>query len=239
VNALGEVVGVNSSIFSPNGGSIGLGFAIPINRARRVAEDLVAHGRIRRPWIGIQTTVPRGPAVRAPARAGVAVSAVTPGSPAARAGLQRGDVLVRAGNRVLRNPYDWEAVLLDLRVGDDVSLTVRRGGREFSATVTVADLPEESAPKVSVLRELELITLTPAIRAERQVQSSRGALVYNVSDRVADAIGIQKGDVIVQVNRVPIERAEDVNRAIAQSSGFVRMFFERGGRIYSADFTVR
>src|SRR5438874_4271138 len=91
VNALGEVIGVNRSIFSPSGGSIGLGFAIPINRAKRVTDDLLAHGVVRRPWIGIQPQLSRasgrGPAV------GVVVASVVPGSPAAQAGIQQGDIL--------------------------------------------------------------------------------------------------------------------------------------------------
>src|ERR1700730_2409265 len=83
VNAAGEVIGVNSSIFSPNGGSVGIGFAIPINRARRVAEDLLAHGVVRHPWIGMQPEMSRTPG--ATGNTGVVVASVVPGSPAARA----------------------------------------------------------------------------------------------------------------------------------------------------------
>src|SRR4029079_12371199 len=89
VNALGEVIGVNSSIFSPSGGSVGIGFAIPINRARRVAEDLLAHGVVRRPWMGIQPRLSR--AVGPTGNAGVVVASVVPGSPAARSGIRAGD----------------------------------------------------------------------------------------------------------------------------------------------------
>ena len=84
VNTLGEVVGVNSSIYSPSGGSVGLGFAIPINRVRRVAEDLLAHGAIRRPWIGVQLRLPGANNARVMLTGGVAVRSVVPGSPAAR-----------------------------------------------------------------------------------------------------------------------------------------------------------
>src|SRR5712671_165202 len=116
VNAAGEVIGVNSSIFSPSGSSVGIGFAIPINRARRVAEDLLAHGVVRRPWIGIQPELSRAPGT--PASGGVVVASVVAGSPAARAGIRPGDVIMRSRSRVLHNAYDWYAELLELRVGE-------------------------------------------------------------------------------------------------------------------------
>src|SRR3954471_6700103 len=124
VNALGEVIGVNSSIYSPTGGSVGLGFAIPINRVKRVAEDLLLHGAVRTPWIGVKLqNAPNGDP-RALLTAGAVVHSVAPGSPAARAGIRTGDVIVRSRDRVLRNAYDWQAELLDLRVGEEVPLVI-------------------------------------------------------------------------------------------------------------------
>ncbi|MDQ3996863.1 MAG: trypsin-like peptidase domain-containing protein, partial [Gemmatimonadota bacterium] len=112
VNADGEVIGVNSSIYSTSGGSIGLGFAIPINRARRVVEDLLEHGVVRRPWVGVKLGRERASTIRDVLARGVVVAGVTPGSPAARAGVQPGDVLLTARGRPLRNTFDWEARLL-------------------------------------------------------------------------------------------------------------------------------
>ena len=238
VDAAGEVIGVNSSIFSPSGGSVGIGFAIPINRARRVAEDLLAHGVVRRPWIGIQPQLSR--AVGPTGNAGVVVASVVPGSPAARSGIQAGDVITRSRNRVLHNPYDWYAELLELRVGENDSLVVKRGGREIPVSVEVADLPDLNAPRVTVLRELELITLTPAIRAQYQIQSRQGALVNRVSERVQGQLGIQSGDVIVQLNRTPITDAELVNRFLTTyGRGVIRLYFERGGAVYSTEFSLQ
>ena len=241
INADGVVIGVNASIYSPSGGSVGLGFAIPTNRARRVAEDLIAHGRLRQPWIGVKVTQPQTNNPREALNAGVYVSSVVPGSPAARAGIQQGDQLLRAGSRTLRNSFDWEAERLDLRVGDRVPFVVRRGSREVTLTVEIADLPEVSAPKVAVLQELELVNLTPAIRAERGIRVSRGAVVYNLSDRVANEIGLQRGDVIVQINRLPISSAADVQRAIDTYAGrsAMRILYERGGRIYYTDVVIQ
>jgi serine protease Do len=241
VNADGVVIGVNTSIYSPSGGSIGLGFAIPINRAKRVTEDLLAHGRLRQPWIGVKLSQPNANDPRAALNAGVFVSAVVPGSPAARAGIEAGDQLMRAGTRPLKNAFDWEAERLDLRVGEQIPIVVRRGGRDRTVNVAVADLPEVSAPKVAVLQELELVTLTPAIRAERGVRSPRGAVVYNVSDRVSNDIGLQRGDVIVQINRLPIASAADVKSAFDTYAGrsAMRVVWERGGRIYYNDIVIQ
>jgi serine protease Do len=191
VNAAGEVIGVNSSIYSPSGGSVGLGFAIPINRARRVAEDLIAHGVVRRAYTGLTLSTPNVDNPRALLLSGVVVRSVAAGSPAARAGVQPGDKLVRAGTRTLRNPYDWEATTLDLRPGDAVALTAERGSRDVALTLRAADLPEVTAPKVTVLRELQLVTLTPAIRAERRVRSAAGAVVYQTSARVSQELGLE------------------------------------------------
>jgi serine protease Do len=242
VSAGGDVVGVNSSIYSTSGGgSIGLGFAIPINRARRVAEDLLSHGRVRRPWIGVQLEAPRTQNPRDLIARGALVASVTPGSPAQRAGIRPGDLILRSRSRAIRNRFDWDAALLDLRVGEQVPLVVRRGSAEVPLTVTIADLPEVSSPKVQVLRELEVVTLTPAIRAERGVVSSRGALIYRASERVMGELFIQPGDVIVQINRTPISTAEDVSRALDYYSGRgpIRLFFERQGQISSTDFVIR
>ncbi len=241
VNADGVVIGVNASIYSPSGGSVGLGFAIPINRAKRVAEDLVAHGRLRQPWIGIKVQQPSGRDPRAALNAGVIVTAVVPGSPAAKAGIEAGDQIVRAGTRTLKNAFDWEAERLDLRVGEQIPMVIRRSSREINMNVQVADLPEVSAPKVAVVKELELVTLTPAIRAERGIRSSRGAVVYNVSDRISNEVGIQKGDVIVQINRIPINTADDVKSALDTYAGrsAMRVVWEREGRILYNDIVIQ
>lgn len=239
VDAAGEVIGVNSSIYSPSGGSIGLGFAIPINRAARVADDLLTHGSVRRPWIGVKPSVSetRTPGER-PVR-GVAVAAVTAGSPAAKAGIRTGDVITRAADRPIRNAYDWQAELLELRVGETVPITLKRDGSDATVNVRVADLPEVNAPRVTVLHEIELTTLTPAIRSERNIRSASGAYVQNVSQRVAAQLSLAQGDVIVQVNRTRITSAEDAARALNSGRGVVVMYVERQGQFYSTEFVTQ
>ncbi len=239
VDAAGEVIGVNSSIYSPSGGSIGLGFAIPINRASRVADDLLNHGSVRRPWIGVKPSVSE---TRTPGErplSGAAVAAVAPSSPAASAGIRAGDVIVRVASRPIRNAYDWEAELLELRVGETIPITIRRDGSDKTVNVTVADLPEVNAPRVTVLHEIELTTLTPAIRAERNIRSAAGAYVQNVSPRVSAQIGLAPGDVIVQVNSTRITSADDAAAALNSARGAVVMYVERQGQFYSTEFVTQ
>ncbi|MDQ8154106.1 MAG: trypsin-like peptidase domain-containing protein [Gemmatimonadota bacterium] len=240
VNAAGEVIGVNSSIYTPTGGSVGLGFAIPIDRAKRVTEDLLAHGTVRRPWIGVKIALPQQNN-RDALRGGASIQTVAPGSPAATAGLQAGDVIVQSRNRLVRNAYDWEAELLEMRVGEQAELHVRRGSRERTVQVRVADLPEVSAQKVSVLKEIELVTLTPAIRTERGIRAGQGAVVYKVSPRVTEELGVQTGDVIVQVNRAAVTDAQQAGRLLESLTGRgpIRMIIERGGFLYPIDFQIR
>src|SRR5262249_10881545 len=162
----GEVIGVNSSIFSSGGGSIGLGFAIPIERALWVADAIVQNGSVRRAWTGLEGEGPSG--MRSWRNVGgVPIASGAPGGPPARAGLKPGDVLVEANGKRMRNFLDWEAVKLDLKVGDPVELTVRQGGRTGGRRLVTGDLPTVTAEKVTVLRDLQLIDVTPAVQAER------------------------------------------------------------------------
>ena len=241
VNALGQVIGVNTSIFSPTGGSIGLGFAIPINRAMRVADDLLKHGAVRHPWIGLRIDQPTGNTPREVLRSGVVVRSVVLGSPAARAGIKPGDQIVRSRGRMLRNMFDWEGEMLELRVGEVATMVIKRDNREETVTLTPADLPEVGAKKVEVLRDVQLVTLTSVMRQERNIRSSRGALVVSASDRVMDQIGVIPGDVIIGVNRTSISSAEEVAQAISQLAGrgVIQLIIERRGAMYSTQFYIQ
>ncbi len=242
INANGEVIGVNSSIYSPSGGSVGLGFAIPIDRTMRIVDDLLTHGRVREPWVGIQLQMSPVSNAREAVRSLPIVRRTTSGSPADRAGVREGDVIVRVGNKPVRNPFDWQARLLEVRVGDVLPLTVRRGDREEVLQLTVADVPEVSAPRVTVLRELELVTVTQQIRQTRGIRSPAGALVFNASDRLQAELGLMSGDVIVQIGNTRIDSADLAARAIDAygARGTVQLWFERGGRLFPPiSFRVR
>jgi serine protease Do len=237
VNALGEVIGVNTSIFSRSGGSEGLGFAIPIDRALRVAEDLMQFGEVRRAWTGLG--IEAAEADDWGRTHGVRVSSVAPGSPAAAAGLSVGDRLVRANGRPLSTPLDFEAVLLDLRAGDPVALEAERRSRPYN--LVTQPLPTARAERVEILQDLEVVTVTPQIRAEQDLRSEAGALITGISPALSQSLGLRRGDVLLQINNTPIRTADDAARAFRElRAGLrVRLYFERGGAAYFREFTTR
>jgi len=236
VDADGEVIGVNTFILSQSGGSIGIGFAIPIERALRVARDIVDTGRARRGWIGIEIAEPTVESSSWRRQNGVVVRRVAPGGPGARAGLRPGDLVERAGGAPMRNFLSWERVLLDLRPGDTLSFALRRDGQAREVAAVASELPSASAARVS-LRDLTLITVTPAIQAERQLATSRGALVVTAGPTSQRTLGLQSGDVIVQVNNYPIAQAEQVGQVMdyLRQRGPIRVFFARGDQVMYAD----
>jgi serine protease Do len=240
VNALGEVVGVNSSIFSQSGGSIGLGFAIPIERALRVADEIVRNGRVRRAWTGVE--VAGADAMGEwKSQGGVVVRSVAPGGPGARAGLRPGAVLVAANGRPLRNFLDWEAVKLDLHVGDSVALGVREAGAAVSRRLVSGDLPTVTAERVRLRQDIDLVTVSPGIRAERQLRSEQGALIVRISPTMAEQAGLAEGDVIVAINRAPVAAAEEVREFLdgLRAGTAFRIYVERGGRFTYTDLVLR
>ena len=239
-NALGEVVGVNSSIFTSSGGSVGIGFAIPIERALRVTDELRRYGKVRRAWVGLD--VAGAEDLRGWKRVGgLRVTQVAAGGPAGRVGVVVGDVLVSARGRRLRTFLDWEAVMLDTGPGDTLTVSFRHGGESKSARLAVTDFPTTLAEKVAVLGGMKVVTVTPAVRAERNIQSDHGALIYDLPDEMQEATGLQSGDVILQINRVRVSSADDLRRAFAATAGAgaVSVWFERSGRLERTAFYVR
>jgi len=234
VNADGEVVGVNAFILTQTGGSVGLGFAIPIERAMRVAGDLRRLGRVRRGWVGVEVDEqPQSSTWRR--QPGVVVQRVAPGGPGYRT-LKQGDRIERVDGDVVRNFLTWEKVLLDLAPGDTLHLLVRRGEGPQDVAIVAADLPSASAARVN-LRDLTLISVTPAIQAERQLATGQGALVVEAGPAWQSALALQPGDVIVQINTYPIRTAEQVGQVVGylQGRSAMRFFFVRGDQVIYAD----
>ncbi len=229
VNSLGQVIGINASILSRSGGSEGLGFAIPIDRALKIAADLARYGTVRRAWLGLDVD-----AVEADnfgRLRDVRVARVTPGSPAERAGIRAGARLLQAGRNRMATPLDYEAALLDLRAGDEIELLVE--GMD-PVLVEAAALPSLTAERVELLRDLEVVTVTPGIQAERELASSDGALVVEISELLARRTGLARGDVLLAVNNTRLRSARDAANELRKTQQSGRAFvllFERNGRL--------
>jgi serine protease Do len=239
VNALGEVIGVNSSIITESGGSVGLGFAIPIDRALRIADGLRREGRVRRVWVGVEVRPSEPNSFGRSNR--VEVVSVVPGSPAQRAGLRAGTVIEAVNGRAVRSPLDYEARLLDTRVGESLEMTVLDGSDRRRIRLAAQDLPSLTAERVSAVADFRFITVTPAIQAERGMASEEGALIDGLSDD-ARALGLREGDVVREINRSRVRNAQDAAamlRRLANSGTAVRMSIERRGQLLSASFRIR
>ena len=236
VNVLGEVIGVNSSIFSRSGGSEGLGFAIPIDRALRVAEDLLEYGEVRRAWLGLDVEPMEADAFGR--TRGVRIARVADGSPASSAGLRVGTRLLAASGRRLSAPLDYENVLLDLRAGDEVELLPDGGP---AIRLRSEALPSVRAERIRILEDLELISVTPEVKAERGVRSDQGALVVGISPELRAQLGFEQGDVILQVNNALVATAEDAARIFRRlrGRGTIQIYFERNGGLRVRSFYWR
>ncbi|HEY4101561.1 MAG TPA: trypsin-like peptidase domain-containing protein [Gemmatimonadales bacterium] len=231
VNALGEVIGVNSSIFSNSGESVGLGFAIPIERVARVANEIIATSSVRRAWAGLQVAGAQN-ILDWKQTGGVTVQSVAPDGPAAKAGIKVGDILIKANGRTLRTFLDWEAVKIDLKVGDPIDATVKSGNSTVNHRITTGDLPTITATRVRVLQGLDLVTVTAAIREERRITTNTaGALILKIEADIAQRTGLQEGDIIYGINQEPMQSADDVTRtlsAVRPGQVFI-LWIERGG----------
>ncbi|MFI5206839.1 MAG: trypsin-like peptidase domain-containing protein [Gemmatimonadales bacterium] len=232
INADGEVVGVNAFILTQSGGFVGLGFAIPIERAMRVARDLAEFGHVRRGWVGVDIKEPQAQSSSWRHQSGLLVRRLAPGGPGERAGLKPDDMIERIDGQPVRNFLSWEKAQLDLASGDNLTLTVRREGGQETVTMAAVDPPSASAERVN-LRDLSLITVTPAIQVERQLAAGRGALVVTAGPTWQNAFGIQAGDVIVRINNYVISQAEEVSRIVQYLSGrtTLTLWFVRGNQV--------
>jgi serine protease Do len=236
-NADGEVIGMNTSIFSQSGGSEGMGFAIPIERALRIAKDLQEHGRVRRAWVGIR--VEPLEADEFGRMLGVRVSQVAPGSPGDRAGIRVGDVLLEVNGKRMLTLLDYQAALIDMRADDEVFL--RMDGGWAPVSTRAVELPSLHAEKVRIFGGLEITTLTESIGVEFGVTSQRGVLVMGVTEQFQAALRgntILPGDVILAVNNRPVSTHEEL---VSLVSGLPRnawhsFTIERDGGTGPADF---
>ncbi|WP_419161065.1 trypsin-like peptidase domain-containing protein [Candidatus Palauibacter sp.] len=231
-NADGEVIGVNSSIFSRSGGSEGLGFAIPIDRALVVAAELLEFGRVRRPWAGLQVLTDRQDPESVFGRP--LVVEVYDGTPAQEAGLQVGDEIVTLNGRDVNHDLDWQVGLVDAGVGATVDVLFRRAGSELQTQLRLDEVPTGRAERIEVLAGLRLITVTPQIQQERSLAVDFGALIASVGEE-ARSTRLREGDVIISINRNEVRSAEEAGELFGYyaraGDGWVQLYIARGTEI--------
>ena len=227
INAVGEVVGVNSAIFSQTGGNVGIGFAIPIDLAKKVADQLRKHGKVVRGWLGIraQDVSPQvATSLGLSQFAGQiqTVTEVTENSPAAEAGIKPGDVIVEFNGKALSKNPDLRTMIADTTPGQKATLKIVREKLERIVAVRIGELPEDGDGSQQVeVRDPELglrvQRITPETSRRLGLSSIKGVLVLEVqSGSPADQVGVEPADVIREVNQKPVNNVKDFERALRQ-----------------------
>ena len=244
----GRVVGINTAIYSPNGGSVGIGFAIPSSIAKQVVAQLKEKGHVERGWLGvkIQEITPEiAESVGLSQPKGALVAEVTPDSPAAKAGVRQGDVILAYGGKPVNTLRDVTRRVADTKAGDKVELTVLRKGKETTLTADIAPLPgeqrlaaaEEGGPaadrQVETVKGLKLAPLDGAARSRLGLDKDvKGVVVTSISPQAGD-LAVRPGDVIVKVDDHAVASPADVSKSLreAEKDGrkAVLLLVNRGG----------
>jgi serine protease Do len=226
VDAEGRLVGINTAILSPSGGNDGIGFAVPIDMARSVMERLINGGKVTRGYIGIfpQDLTPElAEAFNLSGQSGALVGGVMDGKPAELAGIKSGDVIVQVGDKKISNANELRLLVSQLAPGTRAEVKLIRGGHEKTVSVTVAELPQlaqsqdeqkitgdqiQTAP--DALDGVKVMDLDRRWRMRLNIPVGiQGALVTEVAqDSNANNAGLERGDVIVEVNQQPVQNAD-------------------------------
>jgi serine protease Do len=236
VNARGEAVGIDTAIFSRTGGSIGIGFAVPVNMAKFVATQLAQHGRVERGWLGVSIqpmTTDLAKTFGASSSDGALVSSVFEGSPAEKAGLEPGDIIVEFDGQPIGKTTDLSRIVAATPVGKKVTIKIIRDGKPVSLGSTIAQMSDKEpvqlaageSPKGGRLG-LAVEPLTPEVARELRTSEKYGLVVRDVEEgSPADEAGIRRGDLITEVNRQPVRTVDDLRRAVDQTkSGQTALF---------------
>jgi Do/DeqQ family serine protease len=244
----GRLVGINTAIFSRSGGSQGIGFAIPVNMVRGViASAQGGSSVVRRPWLGakLQAVTPEiadGLGLKRPA--GALVATVSAKSPAARAGLKTGDLIVSIDGQPVDDPNAFDYRFATKAVGGQAQLGVVRAGHETRVAIALQTAPESPRDEVVVRARSPLLgakvaNLSPALAEELRLDSAaEGVAVIEVANgSVAQSLGFQKGDVVVAVNEEQIATTSDLQRVVAKPSRLWRVTINRGGQQISVVFS--
>jgi len=236
-NMDGNVIGINTAIFSPSGGSVGIGFAVPANLAKQVISDLKEFGRTRRGWLGvrIQTVTPEiAESLGLDAAEGALVASVTPGGPAKDAGLQAGDVILRFNDRAIEEMRQLPRIVAETSVGASVPVTVWRDGGESVFDVELGELEAAEdqglltaeAPEGTVTPDqgaeilgLTVATVTPELAQKFDLSEEDAGVVITDVDADSNAAekGLRPGHVILEINQTPINDPAGMRAAVDEA----------------------
>ncbi len=241
VDMQGRLVGINTAIFSKSGGSQGIGFAIPANMVRLVVDSALHGGTVRRPWLGASLTEVNpeiANAVGLDRAAGALVSSVIEGGPAASGGLKAGDIVLSVDGKDVSDPNAFQYHFTTKGTSGEVSMQVLRAGtrRKLSVPLMVApENPPRDARNLSgnnPLSGAKVANLSPAVADELSISGTKGVVVLETeSNSVARRIGIQPGDIIMEVNGEKVETAGGLEKLVGKSARLWRLTIERGGQI--------
>jgi serine protease Do len=251
VNVRGELVGINTAIFSQSGGNMGIGFAVPSNLSRAIMEQLVRTGKVVRGWLGVaiqELTPELASQFGLPETKGVLVSDVMEESPAKKAGFERADVIVDYDGKPMDSPTHLRNAVAQTPIGKKVSLKVLREKKPKTIEVTIVEQPKsvgpsgaeesrESAAPTGLLSDLEVRELTDELAARYGVKASeRGVLVVGVkAGSTAEDMGVREGDLILEVNRKAVTSLKSYERAaaaLAKDQAVLLLLKRKGQAIY-------
>ncbi|MBI1424868.1 MAG: Do family serine endopeptidase [Gammaproteobacteria bacterium] len=229
----GDLIGINTAIFSQSGGNIGIGFAIPINMAHEIMTQLIAHGEVKRGQLGAQAQDLTPDLVQAfnlpNGRAGAVITKVTPKSAADKAGLKAGDIVIDVNGRPVRDASDLRNYIGVLRVGEKVSLQILRDGKRDTLNAVVEEPKMSQMPGKTINPQLEGATFSDIDPGNPLYGQIEGVLVAEVdAGSPAWRAGLRKGDVIVSANRRTIKSLADLEGAVKGSSALL-LNIQRGG----------
>jgi serine protease Do len=243
----GHVIGIDTAIYSPNGGSVGIGFAIPSNQAKTVIAQLRDHGSVARGWLGVQMqplTPTLAKAIGRPNANGVLVDKIEPHSPAERAKLQQGDVITAFNKKPIKEPRDLAIAVADTKADTRVPMTIWRDGHERTLDVTIGTQPKERQTSSADDRSgnapvgMALSRLTPDVRSQLGLEdNAKGVVVARVqpNSRAAES-GVRPGDVIVRIGdsavATPAEASQKIHAAEQDKKEAVPLLVMRDGTTY-------
>jgi len=239
-NMAGEVIGINSQIYSRTGGYMGLSFAVPIDVAMKVKNDLQRDGKVSRGRLGVTiqgVSQELADSFGLKKAQGALVSAVEPKSPADKAGIKTGDIILAVDGRAIENSIDLPRIIGESRPGTPVNLKIWRQGETRELNASLGEAPAEKVAKADSELKAKPGKLGLALRAltqeERKQIETEGGLLVEQSEGPAARAGVQAGDVILAFNNQPVKTVDQLRRLVDRSRGSVALLIQReGNKIY-------